>query len=93
MTFISVLNFPCSTEYHNEEGNTLELHLVGKIRQQLSTDPTLRPEYPSSFGLMEFSRQATEFTLGRSSRANMENRVNSAVHTVYTMTCYTVVVV
>ncbi|XP_028269732.1 putative aspartate aminotransferase, cytoplasmic 2 [Parambassis ranga] len=62
-------------EYYNEEGKTLELHLVGKIRQQLSADPTLRPEYPSSFGLMEFSRQATEVTLGRSSRAKMENRV------------------
>uniref|UniRef100_A0A3B4YTI5 aspartate transaminase n=1 Tax=Stegastes partitus TaxID=144197 RepID=A0A3B4YTI5_9TELE len=54
---------------------TFEPHLVGKIKQQLSADPTLHPEYPSSFGLVEFIRQATQVALGRSSRAIVENRV------------------
>ncbi|XP_008280535.1 putative aspartate aminotransferase, cytoplasmic 2 [Stegastes partitus] len=62
-------------EYYSEEGKTFEPHLVGKIKQQLSADPTLHPEYPSSFGLVEFIRQATQVALGRSSRAIVENRV------------------
>lgn len=69
------------TEYYNEEGTTFELCLVGKIKQQLSADPTLRPEYPSSLGLAEFTRQATEVSLGKRSRAIVENRVISPVHT------------
>ncbi|XP_059193366.1 putative aspartate aminotransferase, cytoplasmic 2 [Centropristis striata] len=62
-------------EYYSEEGKTFELRLVKKIKQQLSADPTLRPEYPSSLGLTEFTRRATEAALGKSSRAIVENRV------------------
>ncbi|KAM7391523.1 hypothetical protein PAMP_022208 [Pampus punctatissimus] len=62
-------------EYFSEEGQTFELRLVRKIKQQLSTDPTLRPEYPSSLGLAEFTRRATEVALGKSSKAIVENRV------------------
>ncbi|XP_042278403.1 putative aspartate aminotransferase, cytoplasmic 2 [Thunnus maccoyii] len=62
-------------EYFSEEGQTFELRLVGKIKQQLHTDPTLRPEYPSSLGLTEFTRRATEAALGKSSKAIVENRV------------------
>ncbi|XP_047448283.1 putative aspartate aminotransferase, cytoplasmic 2 [Mugil cephalus] len=62
-------------ECFNEEGTTFELCLVGKIKRQLSADPTLRPEFPSSLGLAEFTRQATEVSLGKSSRAVVENRV------------------
>ncbi|XP_070761095.1 putative aspartate aminotransferase, cytoplasmic 2 [Enoplosus armatus] len=62
-------------EYYSEEGKTFELRLVGKIKQQLSADPTLRPEYPPSLGLAEFTRRATEVALGKSSRAIVENRV------------------
>ncbi|XP_040010649.1 putative aspartate aminotransferase, cytoplasmic 2 [Xiphias gladius] len=62
-------------EYYSEEGRTFELRLVRKIKQQLCADPTLRPEYPSSLGLTEFTRRATEVALGKSSRAIVENRV------------------
>ncbi|CAI5650760.1 unnamed protein product [Oreochromis niloticus] len=62
-------------EYYSEEGRPFELRLVGKIKQQLSTDPTLHPEYPSSLGLKEFTRKATEVALGKHSRAIVENRV------------------
>uniref|UniRef100_A0AAZ1WYQ2 aspartate transaminase n=1 Tax=Oreochromis aureus TaxID=47969 RepID=A0AAZ1WYQ2_OREAU len=62
-------------EYYSEEGRPFELRLVGKIKQQLSTDPTLHPEYPSSLGLREFTRKATEVALGKHSRAIVENRV------------------
>uniref|UniRef100_A0A3B4X5L1 aspartate transaminase n=1 Tax=Seriola lalandi dorsalis TaxID=1841481 RepID=A0A3B4X5L1_SERLL len=66
--------------YYSEEGKTFELRLVGKIKQQLSADPTFCPEYPSSLGLTEFTRRATEVALGKSSPAIVENRVISAVH-------------
>uniref|UniRef100_A0A3B4ADE8 aspartate transaminase n=1 Tax=Periophthalmus magnuspinnatus TaxID=409849 RepID=A0A3B4ADE8_9GOBI len=49
--------------------------LVGKIKHQLSTDPTLRPEYPSPLGLTEFTRQVTKVTLGRSLKPLLESRV------------------
>ncbi|XP_038559967.1 putative aspartate aminotransferase, cytoplasmic 2 [Micropterus salmoides] len=62
-------------ECYSEEGKTFELRLVGKIKQQLSADPTLRPEYPPSLGLTEFTRRASEVALGKSSRAIAENRV------------------
>nr|XP_046243136.1 putative aspartate aminotransferase, cytoplasmic 2 [Scatophagus argus] len=62
-------------EYYGEEGKTCELLLVGKIKQQLSIDPTFSPEYPPSLGLTEFTRRATEVALGKSSQAVMENRV------------------
>uniref|UniRef100_A0A3Q1JL76 aspartate transaminase n=1 Tax=Anabas testudineus TaxID=64144 RepID=A0A3Q1JL76_ANATE len=62
-------------EYYSEEGKTFELRLTGKIKQQLTSDPTLRPEYPSPLGLTEFTQRATEVTLGKSCRAVMENRV------------------
>ncbi|XP_071338631.1 putative aspartate aminotransferase, cytoplasmic 2 isoform X2 [Trachinotus anak] len=62
-------------EYYNEEGKTFELRLVGRIKQQLSADPTFCPEYPSSLGLTEFTRRATEVALGKSSPAIVENRV------------------
>ncbi|XP_022608369.1 aspartate aminotransferase, cytoplasmic-like [Seriola dumerili] len=62
-------------EYYSEEGKTFELRLVGKIKQQLSADPTFCPEYPSSLGLTEFTRRATEVALGKSSPAIVENRV------------------
>uniref|UniRef100_A0AAX7VJ39 aspartate transaminase n=1 Tax=Astatotilapia calliptera TaxID=8154 RepID=A0AAX7VJ39_ASTCA len=62
-------------EYYSEEGKPFELRLVGKIKQQLSTDPTLHPEYPSSLGLREFTRKATEVALGKHSRAIVENQV------------------
>lgn len=68
------------TECYSEEGKPFELRLVGKIKQQLSADPTLRPEYPPSLGLTEFTRRATEVALGKSCRAVLENRVTSAVH-------------
>lgn len=67
-------------EYYSEEGKPFELRLVGKIKQQLSTDPTLHPEYPSSLGLKEFTRKATEVALGKHSRAIVENQVMSATH-------------
>ncbi|KAM8760926.1 putative aspartate aminotransferase, cytoplasmic 2 [Acanthopagrus schlegelii] len=62
-------------EYYSKEGKTFELRLVGKIKQQLSADPTLRPEYAPSLGLMDFTRRATEAALGKSSCAIVENRV------------------
>uniref|UniRef100_A0A3Q4ICX5 aspartate transaminase n=1 Tax=Neolamprologus brichardi TaxID=32507 RepID=A0A3Q4ICX5_NEOBR len=65
-------------EYYH--GKPFELRLVGKIKQQLSTDPTLHPEYPSSLGLREFTRKATEVALGKHSRAIVENQVMSATH-------------
>uniref|UniRef100_A0A665W177 aspartate transaminase n=1 Tax=Echeneis naucrates TaxID=173247 RepID=A0A665W177_ECHNA len=64
-----------STEYYSEEGKTFKLHIVGKIKQQLNADPTLCQGYPSSFGLTDFTRRATEVALGKSSQAIMENRV------------------
>ncbi|XP_036954421.1 putative aspartate aminotransferase, cytoplasmic 2 isoform X2 [Acanthopagrus latus] len=62
-------------EYYSKEGKTFELRLVGKIKQQLSADPTLRPEYAPSLGLIDFTRRATEAALGKSSCAIVENRV------------------
>ncbi|TNN28944.1 Aspartate aminotransferase, cytoplasmic [Liparis tanakae] len=62
-------------ECYSEEGKTFELRLVRKIKQQQSSDPTSRPEYPSSLGLTEFTRRATEAALGKSSRAIVEDRV------------------
>ncbi|KAJ0019447.1 hypothetical protein NQD34_007016 [Periophthalmus magnuspinnatus] len=62
-------------EYFGEDGQTIELRLVGKIKHQLSTDPTLRPEYPSPLGLTEFTRQVTKVTLGRSLKPLLESRV------------------
>lgn len=53
------------------------LPLVGKLKKQISADPTLCPEYPSSLGLTEFTKRATEFALGKNSLALMENRVIS----------------
>lgn len=81
-----------STEYFSEEGQTFEPRLIGKIKQQLSTDPTLRPEYPSSLGLTEFTRRATEAALGRGSKAVVENRVHISdcsfcVLYIYTSVC------
>lgn len=67
-------------ECNSEDGKTFELRLVGKIKQQLSADPTLRSEYPPSLGLSEFTRRATEVALGKDSRAILENRVISTVH-------------
>ncbi|KAF3850758.1 hypothetical protein F7725_012530 [Dissostichus mawsoni] len=62
-------------EYYSEDGKTFELRLVRRIKQQLSADPTTRPEYPSPLGLTEFTRRATEVALGKSSRAIVEERV------------------
>lgn len=62
-------------EYLNEEGKTYVLPLIGKIKQQIGKDPTLHPEYQSSFGLPEFSRRATELALGKDCHAIVENRV------------------
>uniref|UniRef100_A0A8C7P7J5 aspartate transaminase n=1 Tax=Oncorhynchus mykiss TaxID=8022 RepID=A0A8C7P7J5_ONCMY len=62
-------------EYLNKEGQTSVSPLIGKIMQQICTDPTLCPEYPSSFGLPEFTRRATELVLGRDCHAIVENRV------------------
>ncbi|KAK5871545.1 hypothetical protein PBY51_004423 [Eleginops maclovinus] len=62
-------------EYYSEDGETFELRLVRRIKQQLSADPTTRPEYPSPLGLAEFNRRATEVALGKSSRAILEERV------------------
>ncbi|XP_075960347.1 putative aspartate aminotransferase, cytoplasmic 2 [Anarhichas minor] len=62
-------------EYYSEEGKTFELRLVRKIKQQRSADPTSRPEYPSSLGVTEFTRRATEVALGKSARAIVEDRV------------------
>uniref|UniRef100_A0A3Q3VPU5 aspartate transaminase n=1 Tax=Mola mola TaxID=94237 RepID=A0A3Q3VPU5_MOLML len=62
-------------ECYSEKGKTFELRLVGRIKQQLSTDPTLHPEYPAPLGLREFIRRATEVALGWSSLAILENRV------------------
>ncbi|XP_010790153.1 aspartate aminotransferase, cytoplasmic-like [Notothenia coriiceps] len=61
-------------EYYSEDGKTFELRLVRRIKQQLSVDPTTRPEYPSPLGLTEFTRRATEVALGKSSRAIVEER-------------------
>uniref|UniRef100_UPI003AADEDE0 putative aspartate aminotransferase, cytoplasmic 2 n=1 Tax=Centroberyx gerrardi TaxID=166262 RepID=UPI003AADEDE0 len=62
-------------EYLSEQGQTFVLPLVGKLKQQISADPTLCPDYPSSLGLTEFTRRATEFALGKNSPAIVENRV------------------
>ncbi|AWP06831.1 putative aspartate aminotransferase cytoplasmic-like [Scophthalmus maximus] len=62
-------------EYYSEDGKTFELPLVGKIKRQLSADPTFCPEYPSPLGLTEFTRRATEVALGENSRAAVESRV------------------
>ncbi|XP_071387411.1 putative aspartate aminotransferase, cytoplasmic 2 [Centroberyx affinis] len=62
-------------EYLSEQGQTFVLPLVGKLKQQISADPTLCPEYPSSLGLTEFTRRAMEFALGKNSPAIVENRV------------------
>ncbi|XP_076010420.1 putative aspartate aminotransferase, cytoplasmic 2 [Genypterus blacodes] len=62
-------------EYFSREGQTFVPPLVEKIKRQLSADPTLCPEYPSTFGLTEFTRRAAEFALGKNSPAILENRV------------------
>ncbi|KAM4616833.1 putative aspartate aminotransferase, cytoplasmic 2 [Polymixia lowei] len=62
-------------EYLSEEGQTFVLPLVGKIKRQLSADPTLCAEIPSCLGLTEFTRRATEVALGKTSPAIVENRV------------------
>ncbi|XP_034025834.1 putative aspartate aminotransferase, cytoplasmic 2 [Thalassophryne amazonica] len=62
-------------EYFNEDGQMFVPTVVKKLKQQLSTDPTLRSEYPPSLGLKEFTQQATEAALGKKSQAIMENRV------------------
>ncbi|KAF7665657.1 hypothetical protein LDENG_00136150 [Lucifuga dentata] len=62
-------------EYFSEEGQIFVPPHVGRIKQQINADPTLSPEYPSTLGLPEFTRRATEFTLGKRSRAIVENRV------------------
>ncbi|XP_028852506.1 putative aspartate aminotransferase, cytoplasmic 2 [Denticeps clupeoides] len=62
-------------EHLNEEGKPTIPPIVSQIKQQMGTDPTLIPEYPSALGLPEFSRRATELALGRESRAITENRV------------------
>lgn len=59
--------------------------LIGKIMHQICTDPTLCPEYPSSFGLPEFTRRATELVLGRDCHAIVENRVIFAAYCVCSM--------
>uniref|UniRef100_A0A8C5HYE2 aspartate transaminase n=1 Tax=Gouania willdenowi TaxID=441366 RepID=A0A8C5HYE2_GOUWI len=63
------------SEYYSEDGNTYELRLIGKIKQQLNSDPTFRPEYPSPLGLRDFTQKAAEVTLGRNSRAILERQV------------------
>uniref|UniRef100_A0A672H4I3 aspartate transaminase n=1 Tax=Salarias fasciatus TaxID=181472 RepID=A0A672H4I3_SALFA len=73
--FEVILNSEPDAGYYGEDGKTYELDLVGKIKQQLSNDPTFHPEYPSSLGLREFTRQATEVALGKSSPSILENRV------------------
>lgn len=60
-----------------------ELHIVGKIKQQLGSDPTLHPKYPPSLGLAGFTQRAMEAALGKNSQAVLENRVISAVHKKY----------
>ncbi|XP_041643673.1 putative aspartate aminotransferase, cytoplasmic 2 [Cheilinus undulatus] len=67
--------FLAGKEFYNEKGRTFDLHLVGKLKQQFSSDPTVHPEYPPPLGLTGFTQRVTEFTLGRSCRAVIENRV------------------
>ncbi|XP_060895311.1 putative aspartate aminotransferase, cytoplasmic 2 [Labrus mixtus] len=67
--------FLAGREYYSEEGKTFELRLVGKIKQQFSTSPTIRPEYPPSLGLRGFTQRVTEVTLEKSCQAVVENRV------------------
>uniref|UniRef100_A0A3Q3IJH7 aspartate transaminase n=1 Tax=Monopterus albus TaxID=43700 RepID=A0A3Q3IJH7_MONAL len=76
------------TPSEQNERKTFELHLTGKIKQQLSADPTLRPEYLSSLGLTKFTQRATEVALGKRSQAILENRVTSAVYNVYAVIAY-----
>ncbi|CAJ1068468.1 putative aspartate aminotransferase%2C cytoplasmic 2 [Xyrichtys novacula] len=64
-------------EFYNEEGKTFGLDIVGKIKQQFNTDPTICPAYPPSLGLTGFTQQVTDVTLGKSCRALVENRVFS----------------
>ncbi|KAM6953966.1 putative aspartate aminotransferase, cytoplasmic 2 [Aplochiton taeniatus] len=71
----------CHNEYLNEESKASVHPLIGKIRQQISTDPTLSPEYPCPFGLSEFTRRAIELALGKGCPAILEDRV-LAVQTV-----------
>ncbi|XP_060787338.1 putative aspartate aminotransferase, cytoplasmic 2 [Neoarius graeffei] len=62
-------------EYVGEDGRPIVSPLIRKIKQQISTDPTLIPEYPPPFGIPEFSSRALQLALGRDSRAIVENRV------------------
>ncbi|KAJ8285876.1 hypothetical protein GJAV_G00031980 [Gymnothorax javanicus] len=62
-------------EYLNKDGKAFVPPLIWKIKQQISSDPTLSPEYPLSLGLPEFSRRAAELALGNDCCAIVENRV------------------
>ncbi|KAJ8379982.1 hypothetical protein SKAU_G00007600 [Synaphobranchus kaupii] len=62
-------------EYLNEDGKTFVLPLIWKIKQQITSDPTLSSEYPPCLGLPEFNRRATELALGNDCCAIVENRV------------------
>uniref|UniRef100_A0A673LQD0 aspartate transaminase n=1 Tax=Sinocyclocheilus rhinocerous TaxID=307959 RepID=A0A673LQD0_9TELE len=58
-----------------KHGHTTWLPLVRKIKQQISTDPTLITEYPHILGIPEFTRRATQLALGKDSPAIVESRV------------------
>lgn len=74
--FLTTKNFlSLSLEYLNEQGVTSVLPLIRRIKKQISTDPTLCPEYAPSSGLSEFNRRATELVLGKNCPAIVENRV------------------
>ncbi|XP_035234518.1 putative aspartate aminotransferase, cytoplasmic 2 isoform X1 [Anguilla anguilla] len=62
-------------EYLNEDGKAFVLPLIRKIKQQITSDPTLSSEYPPCLGLPEFTRRATELALGNDCCAIVENRV------------------
>ncbi|XP_054628449.1 putative aspartate aminotransferase, cytoplasmic 2 [Dunckerocampus dactyliophorus] len=64
-------------EYFGEDGQTFSLRLVEKIKQQLKSDPTLRPDTQCPSVQAEFCRRATEAALGNNSKALLENRVLS----------------
>ncbi|CAL8247631.1 unnamed protein product [Merluccius merluccius] len=62
-------------EYLGEQGQPYVSPFIGKVKKRISADPTLGLQSPSSLGLADFIRRATEVALGKKSSAIVENRV------------------
>uniref|UniRef100_A0A8C9RI75 aspartate transaminase n=1 Tax=Scleropages formosus TaxID=113540 RepID=A0A8C9RI75_SCLFO len=74
-SFVSLSCVALCLEHQREDGHALVPPLIWKIKQQISTDPTLHADFAPALGLPEFTRRATELALGRECRAVVENRV------------------